>query len=171
MKEIFEKLSSYNIFNYLFPGVLFVVIAKHTTIYDFVQSDIILGFFSYYFIGLVISRVGSLFIEWFLKKIKFVKYCDHKDYATAEKQDEKVKLLQEINNMYRTLISMGLLLLLLKLYEFLSVKFQFCDTVTQIALLVFVLILFLLSFRKQTKYVVKQVSYKLKDKKNETSNI
>jgi hypothetical protein len=171
MKEVFEKLSSYNIFNYLFPGVLFVVIAKYTTMYDFVQSDIVLGLFLYYFIGLIISRVGSLLIEWFLKKIKFVKYCEHKDYATAEKQDKKVKLLQEINNMYRTLISMGLLLLLLKLYEFLSAKFQFCDTVTQIALLVFILVLFLLSFRKQTKYVVKQVSYKLKDKGDETGNI
>jgi hypothetical protein len=112
-----------------------------------------------------------LFIEWFLKKIKFVKYCDHKDYATAEKQDRKVKLLQEINNMYRTLISMGLLLLILKLYEFLSTKFLFSNTVTDIVLLVFILILFLLSYRKQTKYVVKQVSYKLKDKENETSNI
>jgi sterol desaturase/sphingolipid hydroxylase (fatty acid hydroxylase superfamily) len=136
-----------------------------------VQSDIILGLFLYYFIGLVISRVGSLFIEWFLKKIKFVKYCEHKDFAKAEKQDKKVKLLQETNNMYRTLISMGLLLLLLKLYEFLSAKFQFCDTVTQITLLVFILVLFLLSFRKQTKYVVKQVSYKLKDKENETGDI
>ncbi|MDR1846581.1 MAG: hypothetical protein LBR17_00465 [Bacteroidales bacterium] len=171
MKELLEKLSPYDILNNLLPGILFVVLAQHTTHYIFVQSDIILGLFLYYFIGLVISRIGSLFVEWFLKKIKFVKYCEHKDFAKAQKQDKKIDMLLEINNMYRTFIAMGLLLLLLKLYEFCSLKFQFCETVTNVVLVVAILILFLFSYRKQTQYVVKQVGYKLKDKENETSNI
>jgi hypothetical protein len=167
MKELLEKLSSYDIFNNLLPGIIFVVIAKYTTIYDFIQSDIILGLFLYYFMGLVISRVGSLFVEWFLKKIKFLHYCDHKDFAKAQKQDKKIDMLLEINNMYRTFIAMGFLLLLLKLYEYCSLRFQFCETITQIILIVSTLVLFLFSYRKQTKYVVKQVGYKLKDKEDE----
>jgi len=167
MKELLEKLSSYNMFNYLFPGILFVVIAKYITVYDFVQSNIIFGLFLYYFIGLVISRVGSLFIEWFLKKIKFIKDCDHKDLATAQKQDKKIDILLESNNMYRTLIAMIFLLLLLKLYEFCFLKYQFDEIATKIVLLAAILVLFLLSYRKQTKYVIKQVSYKLKDQENE----
>jgi hypothetical protein len=167
MKEFLDKLSSYNIFNYLLPGILFVIIAKYVTIYDFVQSDIFLGLFLYYFIGVVISRIGSLFIEWFLQKVKFVKYCDHKDFAKAQKQDKKIDILLEVNNMYRTFIAMCFLLLLLKLYEFFSLKFQFSDTITHVVLVISILVLFLFSYRKQTRYVVKQVSYKLKDKENE----
>ena len=77
MKELLDKLSSYNIFNYLFPGVLFVVFLSKVSNYDLIQKDIITGAFLYYFIGLVISRVGSLFIEPFLKRIKFLKFSDY----------------------------------------------------------------------------------------------
>ena len=45
MKEILEKLSSYNIFNNLLPGILFVVLAKASTSYDFIQTDVFLGSF------------------------------------------------------------------------------------------------------------------------------
>jgi hypothetical protein len=167
MNELLKKMSSYDIFNNLLPGILFVVLAKYITSYNFVQSDIILGLFLYYFIGLVISRIGSLFVEWLLKKIKFIKYCDHKDFATAQKQDKKIDTLLESNNMYRTFIAMEVLLLLLKLYELFTAKFQICDTATKIGLSLVILVLFLLSYRKQTKYIVKQVSYKLKDNDNE----
>jgi hypothetical protein len=170
MKEFLEKISSYNLFNNLLPGILFVIITKHTTIYDFVQSDILLGLFLYYFIGLIISRIGSLVIEELLKKTNFIKYCDHKDFAEAQKRDKKIDVFLEINNIYRTLIAMCFLLLLLKLYEFCSLKFQFSGTITHIVLVIFILVLFLFSYRKQTKYVVKRVSYNLKDKEDEQTS-
>jgi hypothetical protein len=69
MKDLIEKLSSYNLFNYLFPGVIFAVISEKMTSYSFLQDDIIVGVFVYYFIGLVVSRFGSLFLEPVLKKI------------------------------------------------------------------------------------------------------
>jgi hypothetical protein len=63
MKEILDKLSSYNLFNYLLPGIIFVVLASEITRYSFIHDDIVIGAFLYYFIGLVISRFGSLAIE------------------------------------------------------------------------------------------------------------
>ena len=71
MKEILDKLSSYNLFNYLLPGVLFVVIASKVTRYGFIQDDIVIGVFLYYFIGMVISRFGSLVIEPLLNVSRF----------------------------------------------------------------------------------------------------
>ncbi|EKD88152.1 MAG: hypothetical protein ACD_35C00035G0002 [uncultured bacterium] len=55
MKDLVEKISSYNLFNNLFPGVVFVTILGKFTTYDFIQKDLIIGLFFYYFIGLVIS--------------------------------------------------------------------------------------------------------------------
>ena len=39
MKEIIEKISSYNIFNYLLPGIIFVCISKEFTDYSFIQDQ------------------------------------------------------------------------------------------------------------------------------------
>jgi hypothetical protein len=63
MINLLDKLSSYNLFNYLLPGIVFVILSSDFTRYSFVQQDIVLGLFLYYFIGLAISRFGSLIIE------------------------------------------------------------------------------------------------------------
>ena len=67
MKDLLDKLSSYNLFNYLFPGVLFAAFGDRLTSYSLLIDDIMIGFFIYYFIGLVISRLGSLFLEPLLR--------------------------------------------------------------------------------------------------------
>ena len=84
-KEILDKLSSYNLFNYLLPGIIFVVVASNVTHYDFIQDDIVIGVFLYYFIGLVISRFGSLVIEPILKHFSFIQFADYKDFIAASK--------------------------------------------------------------------------------------
>lgn len=157
MKDIIDKISSYNIFNYLFPGVLFVVIAKYLTDYNFIQEDNLLGAFLYYFIGMVISRFGSVIIEPFLKKINFLKFREYKKYVSASKKDTKIELLSEVNNTYRTLNSMMVLLLLLKLYKTLSTKYGFDTSVSLITLTILIFILFIFSYRKQTNYITKRI--------------
>lgn len=110
MKELLDKLSSYNIFNYLLPGILFSVIASNTTELDLIQKDLFVGVFVYYFVGLVISRFGSLLVEPLLKKTNFLKFADYKEFIRASEKDKKIEVLSEANNMYRTFISTFLLL-------------------------------------------------------------
>ena len=117
MKYFLEKLSSYNIFNYLLPGVLFVGIAEKLTSYSFIHDNLLIGLFLYYFMGLIISRIGSLIVEPVLKFIKFIRFEGYKDYAVASKLDPKVSLLSEQNNMYRTLCSLFIVLILFKIYD------------------------------------------------------
>lgn len=157
MKEFLDKLSTYNIFNYLLPGVIFVVILSKISNYNLLQEDIITGAFLYYFIGLIVSRVGSLFIEPFLKWIKFLKYSDYKKFVRASKEDPKIELFSEINNMYRTLCSLFLLLSLTKIYETYLAELKFFESYESIFILALLLLLFLFSYRKQTKYITKRV--------------
>ncbi len=157
MKELLDKLSTYNIFNYLFPGVIFVVTLSKISNYNLLQEDIITGAFLYYFIGLIVSRVGSLFIEPFLKWIKFLKFADYKKYVSASKEDSKIELFSEINNMYRTLCSLFLLLSLTKIYETYLSDLKFFEGYDSIFIVVLLLLLFLFSYRKQTKYITKRV--------------
>ena len=63
MSDLIDKLSSYNIFNYLLPGTLFAGAGSAFTSFDFTFDNLFIAGFAYYFFGLVISRIGSLVIE------------------------------------------------------------------------------------------------------------
>ena len=163
MKDLLDKLSSYNIFNYLLPGIIFVVIAEKLTPFSFVQKDIILGVFLYYFIGLVISRIGSLFIEPILKKIKFITFASYPDFVSASKKDDKLDILSEANNMYRTFCSLFLFLIILKCYELISTKYPVIANWNSEMIVIGLLIIFLFAYKKQTKYITKRVTALTKD--------
>jgi hypothetical protein len=158
MKDLLEKLSSYNIFNYLLPGVVFVAISKSLTKYNFVQEDIVIGVFLYYFIGLVISRIGSIVIEPILKWVKFVNFSEYRDYIEASNKDKLIEVLSEANNMYRTFLSLFLSLSFLKIFEVFSERFQLLNNLSSGIAIVGLLLLFAFSYKKQTAYITKRVT-------------
>ena len=157
MKDLLNKISSYNLFNYLLPGVIFVALASRVTQYSLIQQDIVIGLFLYYFIGLVISRFGSLIIEPLLKGLSFLRCAEYQEFVVASQKDEKLDVLSEVNNTYRTLLSLFGLLLLLKLYEKIEVRVPVLKNYNAIALIVLLLVVFLFSYRKQTGYIANRV--------------
>ena len=157
MKEILDKLSSYNLFNYLLPGAVFIVIADSLTSYIFWQENLIVGAFLAYFIGLIVSRFGSLIVEPILKKASFLKFADYADFILASKEDPKIEMLSEANNMYRTFCSMLILLMLLKTSELIEFKYQILKNINPYILIILLLVMFLYSYKKQTEYIVKRI--------------
>lgn len=67
MNDIINKISNYNLFNYLFPGILYTASVNHFTRLQLPTDNLLEAFFVCYFIGLVISRIGSLIVEPLLK--------------------------------------------------------------------------------------------------------
>lgn len=162
MKDLLDKLSSYNIFNYLLPGAVFAGLGAQLTSYSLVQDNLLIGLFLYYFIGLIISSIGSLTVEPFLKWIKFVQFADYKDYVKASELDSNIELFSEQNNMFRTLCSLPIMLIFLKVYDKM-IKDNLpggADT-SDLIFLLGILVLFLFSYNKQTKYVVRRVKMAL----------
>jgi len=160
MNDLMNKVSSYNLFNYLLPGAIFAVFIEKTTTYKILQSDMLINAFMIYFIGLIISRVGSLLIEPILKKI--VKFAKYEDFITASKEDEKIYILSESNNMYRTFIALFSILIIFKLYD------NYCSICKEYNIYIFpllLLILFIFSYMKQTKYITKRVNACVKKEK------
>jgi hypothetical protein len=141
----------------LLPGTLFVAAAERISDHRVSQSNIVVAFFIYYFVGLVISRIGSLVVEPLAKKTKFVKFAPYKDFVQACTQDEKIELLSEQNNTYRTLCALILSVGLLKLYDLVIAQWSLPGkTIVTIALFA----LFASSYRKQTSYVRQRVEAK-----------
>lgn len=157
MKELLEKLSSYNIFNYLLPGIVFVALAEELTSFHFMQQDIIFGVFIYYFIGLVISRIGSVVIEPILKWSRFIHFATYADFLLALKEDKSLEVLSEANNMYRTFCSLFVILIFAKIYERLLIFAPIIRQMTAGFLILGLLTLFLFSYRKQTQYITKRI--------------
>lgn len=158
MKDIFEKLGTYNLFNYLFPGALFAYLADLYLKINIMQKDIIIAAFLYYFIGLVVSRIGSILIEPILKKIKFVAFADYKKFVELSKEDTKLEVLSETNNMYRTLLALFFILIISKIFIEISNKVEFIKTNEITIIILFLIMLFLFAYRKQTSYISKRVN-------------
>lgn len=163
MSDFLGKLSSYNLFNYLLSGVLFVVLSEAFTSYSFAREDLVIGVFLYYFIGLVVSRIGSLLVEPLLKWVKFIRFAEYSDFVKISKIDPKLEILSEQNNIYRTLIAVFVGVLLLKFLEILKVYFFCVDRGEWIILYVFISLLLLFGYRKQTNYITRRIESGLKE--------
>lgn len=167
MQDFLNRISSYNLFNYLFPGVLFAVAAEKVSQWSFAHENTIITLFLCYFYGIVISRIGSLVIKPALKKIKLIEFKSYKDYIKASEKDKHIPILSEINNTYRTIISLIFCLAVLYGISRLSIRYEFTSTLTS-AICAFLLIaVFIASYRKQTKFITKRIDAVLSKEKDE----
>jgi hypothetical protein len=159
MKDLIDKVGSYNIFNYLIPGVVYSVLISKWENIDFVQDDLLTGAFLYYLIGLIISRIGSLFVKPILDFVGFVKDEPYEDFVDASEKDSKIDKLSEVNNTYRTLIALFLSMLITKgvivLYELLKLNSDLKWILSCVGLFV----LFLFAYRKQSKFITKRIRH------------
>jgi hypothetical protein len=157
VNDLIEKLTPYNLFNYLLPGTVFSYLASSFTDYTFIQSDLFVAFFAYYLTGMVISRVGSLIIEPFLKKYGFIKFAPYSDFVRCSKIDDKLNVLSEANNTYRTITTLFISLGALKVVELILARFSAPEWLPPLALCIFLFGLFLMAYRKQTSYIKKRI--------------
>lgn len=157
MEKFLEKMDEYNIVNYLLPGVIFTYVLKCYVGIDISQHNIIEMIFIYYFIGSIINRIGSIAIEKILIKCKFIKYTSYEDYVKANEKDKKISKLVIINNMYRTICSGCILLLILKIIKGLFNKWNISISILNTILIIAIMLLYLFSYRKQTKYIGKRI--------------
>ncbi|MDH5445987.1 MAG: hypothetical protein OEY52_10540 [Gammaproteobacteria bacterium] len=157
MEELLKKISSYNLFNYLFPGILFSVFVDNYTKYTLRHDDIFTSLFIFYFVGLVISRFGSLFIEPAFIKLRLIQYAGYKEFLSAEKEDKKIGVLLEQNNVYRTICSMLVLMFIVIGYEKLSIWLEISIISTKHMFGIVLLVMFVFSYRKQTRYIKSRI--------------
>ena len=165
MSEILKKISNYNIFNYLLPGAIFNLLLPRVTYLNFSKitpDNIVIILFYYYFIGLAISRVGSLLIEPVVRKV--IEFNNHNDFIAGSKNNDKINVLSEQNNMYRTFIALFTVLIFIKGYLYISDRYLFGPKVHIWVFLVSMFVLFVASYIKSISYIKKYISIYLTKK-------
>ena len=138
LDKLLDKISSYNIINYLLPGGVFCYLFQYFAGVNFLHmgvdlskmsaggaiTSIVESLFIYYFVGIVISRVGSLLIEPFSQKMHLIDLTDEEGFAAASKEDSKLDVLLETNNLYRTMSAGFFLLFELRFFLTFRVSIQ-----------------------------------------------
>lgn len=155
MNDLIGRIHSYDILNCLYPGCLFSVFCdSHTQlqIFELYNKSIIIAIVFCYFIGMVIDRIGSFFIEKLLC-LPFInfQFSSYEDFIKAKKSDAEIGILSEKNNIYRNMTAFFLLII--------------ADTViynegTACTYIFYVIMtgIFLSSYIKQSKYIVQRVN-------------
>ncbi len=184
MEDVFkcavEKISSYHILNYFFPGIIFCWLIDTTTRLSVSTGEIWKDIFIYYFWGMTISRIGSICIKAMLQLIKisnknaqkkepFLNFAPYTDYIAASKNDDFIKTLNEVNNTYRTLLSVFVVATGAKIYDsfFYDKVQEFGDIGNDLSLLIvflLMIILFAYSYRKQTNFIRKRIEKALSNR-------
>ena len=153
MEKLIDKLDSYHLFNYLVPGFLFIILSKNIMNINIYNNGIVEMAFIAYFIGIIISRIGSLFVSKILDK----RNADYGDYLKASKTDSKIESLLQERNMYRTLCSMLIVLILFKVLYDLIILFNIDKKIVMYLLYIALIFLFIKSYDKQNKYLVNRI--------------
>lgn len=158
MDKLIDKISSYNIFNYLFPGVVYCLFTQYFFGFGIYQENVVLGVFIYYFVGLTISRIGSIFIGPLVSKVARVRFSAYSDFIKASQKDPKIEMLSEVNNMYRTVVSMLICFIVTAMVVDVLEVFPTLANYGEYAAPASLLLLFVLSYKKQTEFIRKRVS-------------
>ena len=152
MEKCIDKLSSYNILNNILPGVAFCYLCNKLWQFNIVHYSLVENLFVFYFIGMIISRIGSLFVEPICKKLKIIIHYPYDCYMSASKKDDTILVLSETNNTYRSIVALCIALIHVKLFLLLE-KMLWFSYISNWVIIFCVFIIFVLSYRKQTKYI------------------
>lgn len=167
MGKFIEKLDSYELMTSLLPGAFFCISFKSFYGIEFPIENIVEEIVVYYFMGLIINRIGSIIVKPFLLKIKVIKEVAYDEYVNAEKKDSKIKVLMETCNYYRSMLTSCLLLLIMKFVFWYPLNINWFQENWREILLLGLIALFLATYRKQINFVCKRVNI---NNKNDVQN-
>lgn len=160
LKTVSEKISSYQIFTYILPGIVFLAPLSLYYIKEIPSTSIWEKLLICYFVGMTVSRIGTFVFESWPSHIKWkwlgIQLIDYPTLIKAEKKDPKINSLLQVSNTYRSMAAASFTLLLVAILNYyFNIGFQFPCGLHILNL--FLCILFYFSFKKQYWYVNERV--------------
>jgi hypothetical protein len=152
-----EKISEYNLFNYLVPGSVFMIALRYVAGVIPFENNVILFLLTAYFAGMALSRVGSLILEPVLLRAHLVSLSDFSEYVRAEKNDPKIATLLQEANAFRSMSAVFATLLLAKGALLLRPRFAHSDQIAAWICPAALLLLFMFAYRKMFRYIKQRV--------------
>lgn len=153
MSNVIEKLDSYQIMTNLLPGTFIGIALEFILGMGITSPSVTEKIVIYYFIGLILNRIGSLVVNPILKKCRVIVEAPYQEYVKAVKEDSRIDILSETNNYFRTLLAGTILLLILYICMNSEIVWKWLVSNWRCSSLVCLIVLFVFAYRKQTDYV------------------
>ena len=154
LQQLIDKISQYSFLTNILPGAVLMIILKYIVGYDFIiEENWLLTGVMFYFSGIICNRFSSLLIKPLLEALHIVRPLPYKDYIAGERKDTKILTLNTDNNAYRAYIAVFCISLLAYLYKHLLCRMNFFIDYQWPIVIVLLILLFVFSYRKQTKYI------------------
>lgn len=148
---MFDKLDAYNLVANLVPGAA-LVYALHFSKFPTPSPDDIGAFLLVAFVaGVTANRLGSLILDPFLRRTKFLKPKDYRSFLIREKDDPKLDSLVANSGLYRTFFTAGAIYMLALTLSAITVYMTKQDFFT--AFVVGGMIVFLFALKKEDGYI------------------
>ncbi|MCD8056404.1 MAG: hypothetical protein LUE25_06830 [Clostridiales bacterium] len=175
METILKTIDQYDIFNNFIPGAAYIFLVNQ--LYGKELTEGILDFLvASYIVGIIVSRFGSIAVEWIIKdKLKLVEPPVKNEFIDAEIKDplKKITKLNMVATMYRSLLSAVIMAGFTGLWIVVRTYIPVIKTFENTVIIILLVILFTLSYRKQTNYVrnrVNKVNANYPDEQNKTTS-
>lgn len=157
-QQLIDKLSQYSFLTNILPGAVLIIVLKYIVGYDIIiDGNWFLTGVMFYFAGMVCNRCSSLLIKPLLEALHIVKSLPYKTYIEGEKKDKKIITLNTDNNAYRTYIAVFCISLLAYFYRRILCQIDFFVDYQYVILIILLIVLFVFSYRKQTKYIRERI--------------
>jgi hypothetical protein len=158
MEDLVSKISSYNILNYLLPGCVFAFATSYLGILDIMSASLLINLFLYYFIGMTISRIGSMIIEPAYKRLGLVEHNNYNDYLTATERDKHIAQLLEQCNVYRTSVALIASIAIVAAIKTVAFELAMPDYVLVLILGIVLFSIYTAAYWKQNEFIRKRVA-------------
>lgn len=153
VKEVLGKLDAYEFLTNLLPGFFFGFGLQFLLKYQLPVRGDISDVLLYYFLGLIISRFGSVVVEPCLKKIHLIEYSTYSNFLAAEKSDSKLAPLLTSCNFFRSLLASALLFPAVWCLNWLADQWNWLGNNWKAILVVALILLFFASYKKQVSFI------------------
>lgn len=164
INTLLEKISSYNLLTNIIPGAVLCAVLRYLVGYDLiVENNWLIIAVTFYIVGVINNRFGSVVIEPFLKWVRFIKRCSYEEFIEVEKTDHKLTTLSTENNVFRSYLAVFFLSMLAVLYRDVLSKWCFLADNIDIILIVLSVALFAFAYRKQTRIITQRVKIESKE--------
>lgn len=165
IEKIIEKLGMYNIFTNIIPGYVFLFVNSYY--FNFKINNVVTITILSYFLGLTISRIGSITIGNILLKFSKEKGELYSKYIEATERDEKIELLLQERNSYRTYSTLFLICFIEYLCNIIRIKYSIPNDICYIIIFVILILILIysISFCKYNKYIAERIRINTKKTK------
>ena len=153
LEKLLEELGAYELLNNLLPGAIICVLAQWQTGYQLPAINVVGELCVFYFVGLVVGRLGSLVVEPIYRKLGIISKGAYADFIKASQADPKIDTLSTKNNMYRTFVAVFIITTVYMIVEVFRERATVRLTMVQLVASAALWFLFSYSYHKQSNYI------------------